>query len=800
MRRLWSMLIPAVVFIGYIYILRMPIPTASGTLPPPGGFMNPFSGFWQNAEPVRTEDLDFRLAGLNDAVQVIFDERLVPHIFSRNEEDLLHVQGYLHAKNRLWQMDITARQAAGRLAEVFGKNLLANDQRMRRMGLAASAASYAENWKNCEEYPQLENYVRGVNEFISELNNSEYPFEFKLFNYKPELWSIEKTALVVMSMNLNLCGRYEDLQATNALSFFGEKQFKEFYPRWNPKQSPVIPNDVRWDIKSIPTSASEPSIGYFPGRIINDSPRFIGSNSWAVDGTKTADGIPVLCNDPHLSLTLPSIWYELQMQSEQQNTYGVSIPGIPYIAIGFNDHIAWGETNVGMDVADLYEIKWLDDSELTYLLDEKSQKVNIRIENYYLKDGSVVQDTVKLTAWGPVFLEENRSVALHWLPNMATDNCIIGAFRKLNQAHNFSDFYQALVTFQSPAQNFIFASQVGDIAMKVQGALPIKPENEGQFIMDGSISANKWNNYIPFEETPFVKNPPRGFVSSANQNSTDTTYPYRYHGYFDDFRGRTLNEALSEATEIEVDQMKNLQNSNFDKVAAELCPLLTRIVRDVNKDNNWTRELEEWDFTYDAQSRKPILFEIWKNNYVDLIWDEIKAEEVREEIELLYPEIWRTISLTEDDPLNSIFDLQNTPEIEQAEDIAVKSLEMSTLIYDSIFQASPDLIWKDYRKVQINHLSRIAAFSESNVDVGGIGTALNAVKETHGPSWRMVVKLSDPVQAWGVYPGGQSGNPGSPFYKNMIDSWAEGSYFPLLHPGKPEELSEIKIMTLNITP
>ncbi len=223
-------------------------------------------------------------------------------------------------------------------------------------------------------------------------------------------------------------------------------------------------------------------------------------------------------------------------------------------------------------------------------------------------------------------------------------------------------------------------------------------------------------------------------------------------------------------------------------------------MREANKDNTWTHELEEWNFTYDGQSRKPILFEIWKNNYVDLIWDEIKEEEVREKVNLLYPEIWRTISLTEDDPQNAIFDLQNTPQIEQAEDIAVMSLEMSTLVYDSIFLASPELIWKDYRKVDINHLSRISAFSKRNVDIGGIGTALNAVKETHGPSWRMVVKLSEPIQAWGVYPGGQSGNPGSPFYKNMIDSWAEGSYFPLLHAGKPEDLSEVEIMTLNIAP
>jgi penicillin G amidase len=798
MKRLVSAIIPAVVFFSYLYLLRIPVKTSGGTLPPVGHFFNPFSGFWQNAESFTLQDETLRLSGLNEPVSVVFDERLVPHIFARNEEDLTYVQGYLHARFRLWQMDITARQSAGRLSEVFGRNLLANDQRMRRMGMARTAEYYVESWQECDEYPMLENYVRGVNAFITQLDRAEYPVEFKLFNYQPELWTMEKTAMVVMSMNLTLCGRNEDLMATNTLNLLGKEQFETLFPRWNPRQSPVIPAEVCWDFQAAGQSDANNSTGYFEGEIINDAPRFIGSNNWAVSGEKTEDGIPVLCNDPHLSLTLPSIWYELQMQSDRQNTYGVSIPGIPYIAIGFNDYIAWGETNVGMDVSDLYEIKWLDDAQTTYLLDGKAKAVETRIEQYLIKDGGIEYDTVKITHWGPVLPEGDRSVALHWLPNLIPDNCLIITFRRLNQARNFTDYYQALQPFQSPAQNFVFASKEGDIALKVQGAFPIKPENEGQFIMDGSTRDNAWKDYILFEQTPFVKNPDRGFVSSANQHSTDTTYPYRYHGYFEDYRGRTLNEELEKMEGISIEQMQALQNSNYDKLAAELCPLLITLVHKQDAGNAWTRELESWDFRYEAGSRQPVLFEIWKENYYHLVWDEIRQVETERNLKMLYPEMWRTIALTEEDPANRYFDRMDTPEREEAADLALSSLQISIPVFDSLFQLDPELTWKTYRPVAINHLSRIGAFSAKRVETGGTANALNSVKETHGPSWRMIVKLSDPVQAWGVYPGGQSGNPGSQFYQDQVETWAQGQYYPLHHVRRVDDLT--KVMTLNLLP
>ncbi|MCB0688280.1 MAG: penicillin acylase family protein [Saprospiraceae bacterium] len=804
MNRFLAILLPAFIFAGYIYLLNTPIKTGSGTLPAAGIFFNPFCGFWQNAESsALAKEETIHLPGLKEEVTISFDQRLVPHVFSKNEEDLVFAQGYLHARYRLWQMDITARQASGRLSEIFGSRLLDNDQRMRRMGLARTARVYAEQWHNCPEYQFLSSYAAGINQYIGELTEKNLPFEFKLFGYKPEAWSVEKTGQVALSMNLMLCGRNEDLMATNTLEYLGAEDFKMLFPRWNPKQSPIIPKGTTWNFKvnqSTEEQGESGEVGFFPGEIQNDYPRSIGSNNWAVMASKTRDGFPILCNDPHLTLTLPSIWYEMQMQTSTYNAYGVSLPGIPYIAIGFNDYIAWGETNVGMDVSDLYEISWQDDRHQTYLMDGVTKEVSEDVERYEIKGEETIFDTIKLTEWGPVFIEEGRTLALKWLPNLTTDNCMVGSFRLLNQAKNFDDYYKALKRFESPAQNFAFASQTGDVALKVQGALPIKPKVEGQFILDGTIGKNDWRGYIPYDETPFIKNPERGFVSSANQNSTDTTYPYRYHGYFDDYRGRTLNEALTRMQDISVEDMQKLQNSTYSKLADDATGPLIALLPDNLGSTPLIKQLKAWNYYYTSDGTAPIIFEIWFNEFYKLMWDEFSALEEEKKIEVLFPEIWRTIALIAEDPTNKYFDIRNTPEVETAADLARQSFEYTEHQCDSLFSAEPDLVWKNYRPLKINHLSRVPAFSVTNIDVGGVASALNSVKSTHGPSWRMIVQLGNPIKAWGVYPGGQSGNPGSPYYKNMIDDWAAGHYYPLLHPTNPGEMNDHTLTKLSLKP
>ncbi len=773
-----SVYVATALALAYLVFLNYPINTGSASLPPLGPFFNPFSGFWQNADPIdQSTDQNTTLSTLKDVVEIAFDDRAVPHVFAKNQADLAMTQGYLHARDRLWQMDLTARQAAGRLAEVFGERVVEIDRRNRNLGMAVSARRYAEEWKKCPDVEILTSYVKGVNAYITDLKAKDHPLEFKLFNYQPELWSIEKAALVMMSMNLVLCGRNEDIQHTNSLARLGRERYEYLFPEWNPKQSPIIPSSKDWHF-TVNRDTMEPAILGAESVLEQPSEEGIGSNNWAIHGSRTVTGRPILCNDPHLQLTLPSIWYEMQLTSPEQNVYGVTFPGIPHIIIGFNKNIAWGQTNVGMDVSDLYKIKWLDPDKKYYELDGERMAVHEEIEYIKVKDGVAITDTIKYTYWGPVMREKDKVLALHWLPNVTTDGCAFNTFSKLNAGENFDEYLEALAHFNSPPQNYVFASVSGDIALKVQGKLPIKAVNQGKFILDGSKKSSGWGGYIEHLKTPMIKNPERGFVSSANQHSTDPTYPYFYHGYFEDYRSRSLNNQLDSLGKADVESMMDLQLSTYSQYAADLCPLLLHLLDTSSlspMQQNLYQSLSHWDFRYDATTSSAVGFSLWADEFYQKTWDEFLDTTQ----EFKWPESWRTIQLLEEDPYDPSFDIIGTDLVETGLDLARQTFATAALKFDSLKQENPALAWQDHRSLSIPHLSRLPAFSEEGVKTGGTSSALNAVSPRNAPSWRMIVALGERVQAWGVFPGGASGNPGSPYYKTGIKAWAEGSYFEL---------------------
>ena len=220
---------------------------------------------------------------------ILFDDRAVPHIFTKSIMDQAFLQGYMHAKDRLWQMDMTARQAAGRLAEVFGDRVIEIDRRNRQMGMPFAAEKHAQNWLTCPEINLLQQYINGVNYYINKLSYKDYPLEYKLFNYRPEPWSLQKSALVMMSMNLVLCGRNEDIAHTNSLAMLGKKEYEFLFPDWNPKQSPIIPRDQVWDfdVDRDTIEAEGQPIGY---EFIQSAAPGVGSNNWAIHGSRTASG------------------------------------------------------------------------------------------------------------------------------------------------------------------------------------------------------------------------------------------------------------------------------------------------------------------------------------------------------------------------------------------------------------------------------------------------------------------------------------------------------------------------------
>ncbi len=767
----------------FIQFLSEPQTIGEGReIPPVGNLMNPFSGVWANAEPTTfVPEQNMAFDALDGEVNVHYDERMVPHIFADNTKDALFVQGYVTASQRYFQMDISVRSTAGRLSEVLGESILDRDLKQRRKGMVFAAENAVREWmKNEESKELLGAYVDGVNAYVNSLSPADYPLEYKLMGFEPEEWSILKTAIFVKAMAYSLAGRHLDIEATNSLKRFTKDTFDYLYPEYFKEETPIVPIDRKnWAFKAekVADDKIDNDIdSYFDYKNYDNPPAGLGSNNWVVSGSKTKSGDPILCGDPHLGLTLPSIWYEMQINTPELNAYGVTLPGIPFVIIGFNEFIAWTQTNVGHDVTDLYQMTWKDKTKMEYLYDGEYKKVELRVDEYQVKGLGTIRDTVRYTVWGPVTYENPNGMeddlAYQWLGHHGSDKNEITTFYELNKARNFDEYYKALNTYNVPAQNYAFASREGDIALRVMGKYPLKEEGQGRFVRDGSLSSSGWKGFIPKEHVPFVKNPPQGFVSSANQHSTDPSYPYYYNKEkFEAFRGRIANRLLSEKEVFTVQDMMDMQNSNYCLKSEEAFPLMMQYLDEAEQSANpgVMTLLKNWDYTYRSDSKAATFFNAWWSNlHNEDLWDEMETEPYP----LMRPSWIRTIHLMRDVPESIFFDDRRTDEAETINDIVTKSFKKA------IKEFGDDIPkWSDFQNPTIYHITRsIPAFNRTP-EVGGVHSALNAQTHVHGPSWRQIVVLGDEVKAFVSYPGGQSGNPGSKYYDDFLDTWANGKYY-----------------------
>jgi penicillin G amidase len=796
-----KILIPAFLLGCWLLLLSIDIPVGENFLPSVGRFFNPFEGVWQSVDAT---DSSFNLKGTTKGeVKILFDERDVPHIYAHNIVDAIYAQGYLHAANRLFSMDISTRAAAGRLSELVGERALGHDLQARERGLERAAIEKAKNWEKYEGNKELiDAYVRGVNDYISSLDYSEWPVEYKILSRGPVTWTPTHTALMATNMAIILCMAENDLNYTRARSSLAPADFNYLYPDYNPLESPVIPSEKKWDfnpLKANPTS-SEKQLQVIPAKMVDDKKKDInGSNNWAVSGSKTASGFPLLANDPHLSLTLPNIWYEMEIHTPEMSVHGVSIPGLPYIVIGFNENIAWGTTNSGQDVLDWYKIKWQDSNRQTYLLDGKTQEAMLRPETINVRGQKSIIDTVRYTYWGPVInTGDQRDMAMKWIGHQRANVNDVAYLQKINKAKNTADYRDAIEAFQYPAQNKVFASVEGDIAISVAGAIPFRPEGTGAFVLDGDDKKYDWQGFIPFEHAPFIINPKRGFVSSANQAPTDQTYPYKVIGnrIFEDYRGRVINTFLDTADHLTVEDMKALQQNNFNLHAAEILPLLFDVLDKaecINEEEKiYAEQLKGWNYEQHRDSISPVLFELWYTDFENQMFDELDT------LNVMHPEDWRIIEMIRDSLGHGYFDMISTPDKKETlKDIVCSSFTSMVATYLAL-DSKDRKNWGSYKATEIPHLARLKPFGVPFIHTSGAKHIVNAMGKSHGPSWRMIVELSKPPKAFVNYPGGQSGDPASKHYHDMLDHYFDGTYYEVTLKKDPSSWSATR--EINIHP
>ena len=797
--------------LGLVWALQ----TQFGDIPPIGKFLNPGTGFWQNAEGKgQSKDEELKLNGLQGKVTIRYDEHRIPHIFAANDHDLYYVQGYLTARDRLWQMDIQTRAAAGRLSEVVGPKALEIDRYHRRIGMTYGAENCLKGMmKDPDSRKMIEAYTEGVNTYIHHLKRRDYPIEFKLLDYAPEEWKPINCAYLLKNMSETLAGGSEDFAMTNNLKVFGAATVNDLFPDYPFHEDPIIPGGTKWNFTPLPIpKPSSAFIAQMTDKIkAKEIEPGVGSNNWAIAGSKSANGYPILANDPHLNLTFPSIWYQVQMSSPTVNVYGVSLPGAPGVVIGYNQNISWGVTNVDADVMDWYQVKFRDNSKNEYWYNNRWNKTTKRIEVINIKGQKPLIDTVIYTHHGPVVYtnasqkpKEGRADipvgdACRWIAHDESDE--FKTFYLLNRGKNYNDYRKALSYYTAPAQNFIFADRDKDIAITPNGKFPLKYRDQGKYILDGSDPADDWQGWIPYNQNPTVKNPPQGFVRSANESPADQTYPYYLNWRFELYdRGKRISDLLTAMKNATADSMRMMQMDNYSMRAHDVLPALLKYI-DVSKLSKEQIEalnlVKKWNLRLDADSEGAGVFNAWWLKFYELVWDEFDNSNMI----LNKPSFDRTEKLLLTEPGSKWFDMVKTPTKETCTDIVTMAFILS--VNDLIKQfGEPGKTWQwgDMKDTHINHLANLPGFGTGHFSAGGTGAVINALKGGNGPSWRMVVQMGPEVKGYGIFPGGESGNPGSYYYDDMFETWKDGKLNDLLFLKSAEEKSDRIKYTLSLTP
>ena len=792
-----------------------------GPLPKLGPFLDPSRGAWallRTAEWKPEERVS--LPGLHSPVEVRLDDRGVPHIFAANELDAYRVQGWIAARERLFQMELTWRSTAGRLSEVLGTNLLQVDQESRALGLARAADRKFDLLDTVSTgYHALQAYAEGVNAWISHLKPRNYPLEYRLLDAKPVHWEAKHSLYLFAEMGrtLALGDPAETRLAVAAL--VGDGAAEALVPVNSPVQEPIQPSAraPRFALTPLPppglpdsaallaqsqrrfVSSPQTALVALIAPIAEDGVE-LGSNNWAVAPSRTKAGHALLAGDPHLQLTLPSIWYEAHIVVPGQlDVAGVTLPGSPGVVIGFNRDVAWTFTNTGGDVMDSYA-ETVDNSvsPKQYKLDGAWKPLEIREEVYRDPKGKVIAtDTMRFTHRGPMRKDGHGWTSFRWTvlePSRETD-----LFLRAAHAATAAEWLEIMKDYIAPTQNGLVADRMGSIGIRSAGWYPLRPgEGRGDRVFDGSSSASDWVGFLPVARYPQALRPSQGFLVSANQQPIDPADDDAYLGadWPSPWRAMQINALLRTDSGMTPDKMRLMHRYPGSVREAQFRPWYIRAARaeiaagrGTPKLERALKLLEEWDGRYTPDNERAILFELTQRELPRRLWDELIPPGEKSPIPRGSQPTLRALL----DSAGPWWDDKRTPDTRETRD-GILGAALSAGLDSALAQyGEPEAggwKWGKVWPTDIWHLLRLPSLSAPGLAVqGGPETIAPAGRHgTAGASWRMVVELGPELRAWGTYPGGQSGNPASPWYANRIPQWASGGLDTLLIPRTTDDL------------
>lgn len=763
-------------------------------------------------------------------VEIVFDAYDIPHIHAGSVEDALRTLGYLHASERMWQMELFRRLSAGRIAELQGEEGVASDTLMRRLGLRRSSQEALDQDLLGEDMERwLAAYAEGVNARMDRYRAEGWPLTFKAAGFEPEAWAPVDSVSWIKYMGWDQGGTDDDLWLGTMVEKLGAERVDELWPLDRPYEVPTIPGEAAMgearESAAADTGPSADLLALESGRTprlgLREGEAFgvasarapwepertaFGSNNWVISGSRTASGKAMFANDPHLGFTIPMLWYAAHLHAPGLNVVGVTFPGVPFVIIGHNEHIAWGFTNLQSDAVD-YFVETLDPEGHPgqYLHRGEWKPLEKREETIAVAGRpEPVRLTVHSTVHGPLQEAGGRQVALQWTGLGPTSEA--RGLAMLNFANGLEDFLSALHYIDVPALNVAYADDQGNIAMAPWGRLPIRASGLGRVPLDGASGEFDWTGWIPREELPLSVNPARGYLASANGRPTPVGYPHHLGWMWDpSYRTRRINDLLAANSRVTFEDMQRFQFDHHDKAAEVFVPVLLSALAagarpaaglpgatDAAYEAAWDA-LARWDFQCTPDAVGPTIFARWFGLYRSMVWDDEWKSRGIEQPEGSWgftgdnhrePPLEVLEYMTRENPDSIWFDDRATPGRETRDDILRASFGRA--VADLAATMGPDpagWTWGRLNTLALELLVPTALARRGGQPLHGGPFTLNPGSDgrpvSGGASWRQVVEFTRPVRSAGVYPGGQSENFASPHYDDLARLWVEGRYVPL---------------------
>jgi penicillin amidase len=779
-------------------------------LPAASTVLDPVDGLYRTARTATpaADTTRLRLPGLDAPVTILRDRRHVPHIYAESDKDAVIAMGYVVARDRLFQLDFIPRVASGRLAEAFGPQAVDTDRFLRRTGMEWGAQKNLDRIREADgiELRALEWYATGVNAYLDRTGPADRPLEFRLLGYQPDRYRPIQALRLLQYMAFDLTYNSDDPAYTRLRRRLDPEEYDTLYPsRPAGLFEPIVPPDQQLRAGLEPTRSGDPSPMTAGARSILDRRRSgqqslralvggrdapgKGSNNWAVRGARSETGAPVLAGDMHLSLSLPSIWYEAHLVTPSMNAYGITVPGAPVLVQAFNRHVGWTLTNTGADVIDHLSLR-LDSSRTRYRYEGTWRALRREVDTIHVNGGAPVLDTLYYSHHGPVRREEggaNTAIAERWVAHDSSRT--LKALWRMNRADSVAALTDALRLWDTPMQNILYAGRGGDIAIRSTGTVPVRRSGTGRGLLPGSTDAHEWVGRVPFDSLPAARNPAQGYLASANQVPTGPNYPYYLgHDWGDGYRSLRINELLRADTAHSVADLKRYQSDVHVQQRDVFVPFLAPLSGLSPRADTLRRLLQDWDGTAGVDRAAPLVMSEFLSLLRRETWDEPVFATAPD------PEDAQLVHLLRTRPGARWFDVQGTEAQEDAAALLTHVLEATADTMAAEYGWTPGAWrWGDHHELVVRHLSGselLRPLWRGPYEYPGFAATLSPARGrtvTHSASQRVVIDFSTtPPTGYGVYPGGQSGRPLDPyFYDTQLPTYLDFEYFPLRTPGSP---------------